>query len=1060
MVEPTDGGQNVRASSALLARLAWGVLAAWCVLGVELGAVLLRNRAQLASVWEIQHGIVGLLPAWLLLGALPGLLGGLCLHLVEQGKRPASRLLLAALVAGFALALGYGVGGGRHLAEAGARWGFAILLALLAGGGCWLLAPFFGTRGLAASRQSERARWVWCGVWVAGLLLLELTNRTLLVRLYPAFHAGLSVLALAGAVFAVAPWLPFEPAAPVAGRRLSPTWKRLLGPLVALAAAAALIVPAARSVAGFDNLRLLLLEHAPSLAWGVRLAAHVAPPPAPSCASAECGGPAEMGSGGGLDWAGRDIVLISVDALRADHLGTYGYSRKTPALDALAREGVVFERAYAATPHTSYSVTSLMTGKYMRPLLLQGAGEDSDTWAGMLRTYGYRTAAFYPPAVFFIDTGRFEQFQKAQLGFEYAKVEFAEGQKRIQQVESYLEGARSDTARNLFLWVHLFGPHEPYEAHPGYDFGSRDVDRYDSEIADADHTLGEVVRLVRERSPRAVIIVTADHGEEFGEHGGRYHGTSVYEEQVRVPLIVVAPGSLTPRRVTQPVQTIDVLPTVLGALSVPRPARMRGRDLGGLLTAPAKHADEGLALAETDEQSLLAEGNYRLICERKVGACRLFDVSRDPTQKTDISSQAGERFERMRARLRGLSASHGEFEAKGLRAEGKGWPAPILRGISGDADAAGELAELLEDADVGIRRKSAELLFELKRPEASAALRLSLTRDEDIEVRRWSALALTRLGEGAPLVYELVEGNDVSFRRLAALALAETGDARGEDVLVAWWRNAGARDFERSRQILKALARIRSEDAVPPLVQSLSDVRLRPDIARTLAAIGDDDALGALAYAFAKERYQSARGALAEAIVTLGGEEVLTVPLTRFLGVPDPLKDGVSFALRADILDHVGGPKDSQLASLRKLANSGVDVDVVVPPGGNRTGVRVILRARVEGGGEGKIYLQKAKPGGRTRSKDSEITFRNLPTIDASTALVVPVSANNGQTATEVAVTLPAEWKTGAGRPLSLSVFADQKVRVEALVAVPLADELPPPPPKPWKASDGATETD
>jgi hypothetical protein len=177
--------------------------------------------------------------------------------------------------------------------------------------------------------------------------------------------------------------------------------------------------------------------------------------------------------------------------------------------------------------------------------------------------------------------------------------------------------------------------------------------------------------------------------------------------------------------------------------------------------------------------------------------------------------------------------------------------------------------------------------------------------------------------------------------------------------------------------------------------------------------------------------------------------------------VPDPLKDGVSFALRADILDHVGGPKDSQLASLRKLANSGVDVDVVVPPGGNRTGVRVILRARVEGEGEGKIYLQKAKPGGRTRSKDSEITFRNLPTIDSSTALIVPVPATPGQTATEVAVTLPAEWKTGAGRPLSLSVFADQKVRVEALVAVPLADELPPPPPKPWKASDGAaTETD
>ena len=85
----------------------------------------------------------------------------------------------------------------------------------------------------------------------------------------------------------------------------------------------------------------------------------------------------------------------------------------------------------------------------------------------------------------------------------------------------------------------------------------------------------------------------------------------------------------------------------------------------------------------------------------------------------------------MRARLRALGASHGEFEARGLRAEGKGWPPPILRGISGDADAAPELAELLDDADVAIRRKAAELLFELRRPETAPALRLALTRDEE-----------------------------------------------------------------------------------------------------------------------------------------------------------------------------------------------------------------------------------------------------------------------------------------------------------------------------------------
>src|SRR5690606_13171204 len=105
-------------------------------------------------------------------------------------------------------------------------------------------------------------------------------------------------------------------------------------------------------------------------------------------------------------------------------------------------------------PHTSYSVTSLLTGKYIRPLLLQGAGADSETWASLLRTYGYRTAAFYPPAVFFIDSERFASFEQSNLGFEYQKKEFLEGAPRVEQVRSYVDAQSSD--QKLFVWVHLF----------------------------------------------------------------------------------------------------------------------------------------------------------------------------------------------------------------------------------------------------------------------------------------------------------------------------------------------------------------------------------------------------------------------------------------------------------------------------------------------------------------------------------------------------------------------------------------------------------------------------
>ena len=143
----------------------------------------------------------------------------------------------------------------------------------------------------------------------------------------------------------------------------------------------------------------------------------------------------------------------------------------------------------------------------------------------------------------------------------------------------------------------------------------------------------------------------------------------------------------------------------------------------------------GLALAETDEQTMLADGSLRLVCARKLGACKLFDLARDAGEQHDISADSVKEFGELRARVKELGASHGRYEQNGLRAEGKGWPPAILRGISGDGDAVDEIAALLDDADLAIRRKAAELLFDLKRPEAQAALRLALGRDEDEIVR-------------------------------------------------------------------------------------------------------------------------------------------------------------------------------------------------------------------------------------------------------------------------------------------------------------------------------------
>lgn len=1021
------------------AAVVYGALASFALVLLELALALALRGAELASVWEVQNGTFLMLPALVSLAAVTGALGGLLLRLLSRAERSQPhRIMLGLLVALGAALSGFGVGGGRHLAGPGARVGFALLMAGLGCAAVLVLAPALGKQLRLAPRR-------FCLGALLAIVLCELVNRFVLVRLYPAFHGALSVgaLLLAPSVLLAglgpnhAALRPWQPRARVAV---------LLGLASALALAGVLWRPAAQRLARFDNFRLVLLEAAPIGGQAVALSALVAPPEPlgePEALEAAAGVPSESP----LHFQGHDVLLVTIDALRADHVGAYGYSRKlTPHFDELAARGSLFERAYCPTPHTSYSVTSLLTGKYLRPLLLQGVGEDSDTWAGLLRTYGYRTAAFFPPAVFFIDQSRFASFEKRALDFEYRWVEFAEGEKRLGQVREYLAGAPHD--KPLFLWVHLFGPHEPYEAHPelGLALGDRDVDRYDAEVAAADATVGELTRLMDQRKPGAVTIVTADHGEEFGDHGGRYHGSSVYEEQVRVPLLVVGPG-VKAQRVSEVVQTIDLLPTLLSALAVPRPPRIRGRDLGGLL-AGARPAGPGMAYAETDEQALYAEGSLRLLCARRVGACKLFDLEQDPGETRDASPDHADALNRLRGRLRELAASHGRYEQSGLRAEGKGWPAAILRGMGGDGDAAEEIASLLEDADASIRRKAAELLFELHRKETEPALRLALSRADDEDVRRFAALGLTRLGEGAPLTVELLQSPELRFKRLAALALGESGDKRGEELLIAWWRDENARDFQRSRELLDVFGALRSKDAVVPLMQSLSDVRLRPYIAQSLGKIRDEAAAGALLSALNDERMQSTRVALATALADLDAGPALATPLVRFLGVPDPLPGGLKLAQRAKILEHIGGPVGRDAARLSRDENLGVKLTLTIPPGGNGKGARVLVRVTNQSAAPGTLLFARGADSA-TAQKPTGLTLPKLPVIDEKQALRLTVPPTNEPL--ELFATLPESFGARAALRASFLLYAERGIEVETLAVVPLADELPPPPPKPWK---------
>ena len=770
------------------------------------------------------------------------------------------------------LLLGLGVTHGRHFASWGARGPFVLLL--VAGG------VLLGVG--VVPRAASVARWpllllamglaLGLAGWAAGAFVLP--------RLYPAFHVAMLVACLSGATLV---GLGARAAARLPARADTAV---SVATGVVVVAAIAWTPNAAHRLAQLANVRMVVVEHAPLLGAAVQLAVRLRSP--------ELEQPATQGSSGApgevarsLDWSGHDIVLLSVDALRADHVSAYGYARPTtPNLDALASEGTLFEAAYCPTPHTSYSVTSMMTGKYMRPLLALGLGEDSETWAQDLRLYGWRTAGFYPPAVFFIDGDRFPRFERETLGFEYAKVEFADPALREAQVAGYLDGAPAD--KPLLLWVHFFEPHEPYVDHPDHRFAggaSTDVDAYDGEVATADDGIGRIVKLVRSRRPGAAVLVTADHGEEFGEHGGRYHGTTVFEEQVHVPLVVVGPGVRRGARVASVVQTIDLLPTALSALGIPRPARLRGRDLGPMLAGEAGAPDPGFAFAETDDFALVASGVDRLVCERRAAACALYRPSRDPAEKHDLSADEPARFAELRAVLRGVERDQGRFEA----AAGPAWPEALRRGMVGDADAAADVASLLDDADVTMRRKAAEVCFALHVAATAPQLRRALKREEDDEVRRWVSLALVRLGD-PPIVdtERLLADPSRDWRRRAALALGERGETRSCETISAWWdeiaptgqgRQADgepaqvAMDLPHAQELLAATGKARCRGSVPALLRALQDVRARPYVSDALGALGDERARPVLLSLLAVEPYVTTRPHEAAALLALGAHD-------------------------------------------------------------------------------------------------------------------------------------------------------------------------------------------
>lgn len=396
------------------------------------------------------------------------------------------------------------------------------------------------------------------------------------------------------------------------------------------------------------------------------------------------------------------LLIYLIDTLRPDHLGCYGYDRNTsPHIDALAADGVVFENAYSHAPWTRPSVATLFTGLLYS---FHGAGKTSgleyrlETLAELMRQSGRETAAFIANAQIHSLGLNFTQ------GFQrFTGVEKVVGNSRADHVnELVLPWLESKADRPFFLYVHTIDPHAKYDPpmatagtfNKGYDgklaprltgsrlladqttegpLSARDLqyvhDLYDEEILFNDQEFGKLVQLLKDRGlyENTLIVVLSDHGEEFGEHGAFGHGGRLWEELLRVPLVVKLPGPDRPRgvRVPQRVRMLDLLATLSACLAVDwDPSVQMGVDMTAAWN-PGQTFDALDIIAE-EEPGLrtLIRGDYKIIQKDPEISRRsrtwLFDLGKDPGEQNDLSESRPELVEEYAAHLMGILATYRE----------------------------------------------------------------------------------------------------------------------------------------------------------------------------------------------------------------------------------------------------------------------------------------------------------------------------------------------------------------------------------------------------------------
>jgi arylsulfatase A-like enzyme len=352
-----------------------------------------------------------------------------------------------------------------------------------------------------------------------------------------------------------------------------------------------------------------------------------------------------------------NILLLTLDTTRADHLGTYGYPRPTsPNLDAMAREATVFEHSWAHAPSTRYSMPAILTGRLPLDVYYDTS---VDGWPGLLprattlaealAPLGFVTGAitnyWYFDRVRHMDQGFAEydnEDARLHTGVAGAGPEQTRGSSSKEQTDKAISFVDRHAAERWFLWVHYYDPHYAYEPHAEVpSFGGDRVALYDGELRFTDLHIGRLLDELRARQlyERTVIVVTGDHGEGFGEHGVELHGYHLYAPQTRVPLIIRVPG-LPPRRAATPAGHIDILPTLVNLAGGTASPDMEGRSLVDVLTGadPPRIVFQQLSYEGNHEMRAGVDARCHVIYNVSPDTSwEVYRIDRDPLESHDLA---------------------------------------------------------------------------------------------------------------------------------------------------------------------------------------------------------------------------------------------------------------------------------------------------------------------------------------------------------------------------------------------------------------------------------------